>query len=178
MNSWISIKVSGAACLIALGQLHAGQIESSCGLVSPTPATIFAAAPAAREIPFSLFNLGDDSDRPVRGNSFSDSFDESILQRGEYNDKSVFISDVDANGDSLEVLQPDTAAVTPLVPKFDTMTIDAPTPERKLTTRPDANSGSLFFQLIVKSIVVAGLVMGLKQMIENLNVSPRVEQNA
>lgn len=177
MNIWTSIKVTGATCLIALGQLQAGQIERSEAEVSLTPATIFAAAPTGLAMPVLLSSLDDHADNRVARSSVSESFDHSILALEEYTEKSVSTGAVFARVDAPEVNRNLELTLASRTPKLITATVVAPAPGRKLATRPAMTPGFLFFPMIFKSIVLATLVMGLKQMITTFNLSTRLEQH-
>lgn len=176
MNSWTSIKISGATCLIALGQLQAGNIETSGVDVSLTPATIFSAAPAARSKTTSLYSIDDDAVSRVSQNTVSDAFDQSILRLEEQSDASVSTDAVVAKVDAPKVSQPAKVVATPQISKISTVAASAP--ERKVTSRPATAAGSMLFQLIFKSIIVAAMVMGLKQIIQTSKFDSQVELTA
>ena len=168
MNTWTSIKISAASCLIAIGQVNAGNIEKGGAEVSLTPATIFSQAPAAAK-PVSLYSVESETrvEEPsltaqsLQLNAISDSFDQSVLQRNDYSSEAAAIG-----------AQPAVAATQP-TREVATMNTAA-NAERKLTSRPAASAGSLFFLMIFKSIIVAGLIMGMKRMTETLNVPSQI----
>lgn len=171
MNTWTSLKFSAAACLVAMGQLHAGNIETAEAEVSLTPSTFFSQLTNHhRAAPVSLYSLDEDIANTQESvattiHTIPDSFDESVLQRDDYSTEG-----------SDKVAATSVAAIQ--TPKFSAAAVSAPSQERVLAARPAATAGALFFLMIFKSIIVAALVMGLKKMFETINGSPRFEQTA
>ena len=167
MKFWTSLNVSGAACLLAVGQLQAGHIE-------PSAVSTSAAPMIGQEMPVSSYGLDDIP--------FSSLISDSSYSAERPLSKS-FGSDVPMQDGSSNATDAAERALSdiksaPRIRSVLATTVAAPSLTQALVARRSPAISSFPFLFMSTSMIAAAFATAFKLMVDKLNTTRRLERTA